>query len=116
MNLREVLQTQLNGYSEYHQSKANLILHVLLVPLFLAGNIALVVALLGQAWIIAAAGAFTMLLSLALQGRGHKSEPNPTDPFTGPGNALTRLFFEQWLTFPRFVVTGGWFRALRNAR
>jgi hypothetical protein len=26
-----------------------------------------------------------------------------------------RIFFEQWITFPRFVLSGGWLRALRSA-
>ena len=42
--------------------------------------------------------------------------PVPPEPFAGPGQALARLFFEQWLTFPRFVLSGGWRRALAAAR
>jgi hypothetical protein len=26
-----------------------------------------------------------------------------------------RLFAEKWITFPRFVLTGGWFENLSNA-
>ena len=29
--------------------------------------------------------------------------------------ALSRIFLEQWVTFPRFVFSGGWWRALRQA-
>ena len=56
-----------------------------------------------------------MVLSLALQGRGHRWEPVPPEPFTGPMNAVARLLCEQWITFPRFVLSGGWRDALRRA-
>ena len=36
-------------------------------------------------------------------------------PFTSPANAVARIFCEQWITFPRFVLSGGWYRALRTA-
>jgi hypothetical protein len=42
-------------------------------------------------------------------------EPVPPEPFTGAGNAVARLLLEQWITFPRFVVSGGWHRALKSA-
>jgi hypothetical protein len=63
-----------------------------------------------------AAGGFWltgMVLSIALQGRGHKREAIPPDPFTGPGNAIARIFLEQWVTFPRFLLSGGWSEAFR---
>jgi hypothetical protein len=55
------------------------------------------------------------LLAMAFQGRGHKQEQVPPEPFTGPANALSRIFLEQWVTFPRFVLSGGWRRALRES-
>jgi hypothetical protein len=55
-------------------------------------------------------------VSIALQGRGHRGEPVPPVPFSSSGNALARIFLEQWITFPRFVLSGGWSRALRGAR
>jgi hypothetical protein len=30
-------------------------------------------------------------------------------------NAVARLFLEQWITFPRFLLSGGWSRALRTS-
>ena len=116
MTLTRLLEWQWQGYPRYHGSRANLLIHIVAVPLFLACNVALVVALsqgrLGLAlWALAG-----MVLSLALQGRGHRLESVPPEPFTGPGQAVARLFFEQWLTFPRFVLSGGWWRALQGSR
>jgi hypothetical protein len=53
---------------------------------------------------------------VAIQGRGHKLEPVPPEPFTGRANLLGRLFCEQWVTFPRFVLSGGWWRNLQENR
>jgi hypothetical protein len=55
-----------------------------------------------------------MIVSVALQGRGHRQEPMPPEPFTSMGNAISRIFLEQWVTFPRFVLSGAWMRAWRS--
>jgi hypothetical protein len=56
-----------------------------------------------------------MFASLALQGRGHRGETVPPVPFSSAGNALARILLEQWISFPRFVLTGAWWRSLRQA-
>jgi hypothetical protein len=53
--------------------------------------------------------------AFAAEARGHAGEMNPAVPFSGPGNALGRIFGEQFVTFPRFVLSGGWSRAYRAA-
>ena len=110
-----LLAWQWEGYARYHQSRANLLMHIVLVPLFLAWNVALVVGLIRLDWIEAAVGAACMFVSMALQGRGHKAERVTPVAFSGAGNALARIFLEQWITFPRFVLTGGWRQTLRSA-
>jgi hypothetical protein len=110
-----LLRWQWDGYPRYHQSRANLLLHIVVVPLFLAGNVALVAGLVRMSWVLAVAGLVAMIVSVALQGRGHRVEANPPEPFTSPAQAVGRIFFEQWITFPRFVLSGGWLRALRSA-
>lgn len=113
MNVSQLLAWQWEGYARYHQSRANLLLHIVVVPLFLAGNVVLVVGLIRLHWIEAVVGAACTFVSIALQGRGHRGEPVPPVPFSGAGNALARILLEQWITFPRFVLSGGWGRALR---
>lgn len=114
MNVSELLAWQWEGYARYHQSRANLLLHIVFVPLFLAGNIALIVGAIRLDLLEALAGAACTLVSMVLQGRGHRGEPVPPVPFSGAGNALARIFLEQWITFPRFVLTGGWWSSVRN--
>jgi hypothetical protein len=69
-----------------------------------------------RSWILAAGGLAATILSFAVQGYGHGRERTPSIPFAGPANAFGRIFLEQWFTFPRFVLTGGWRRSLSLAR
>jgi hypothetical protein len=109
-----LLRVQREGYSRYHQSRANLLLHIIFVPLFLAGNAALLVALVERRWLLALGAVVLTSVSLVVQGRGHGHEPVPPEPFTSPFNAVARILLEQWVTFPRFVFSGAWRRALRE--
>lgn len=115
MTASELLAWQWEGYARYHRSRANLALHIVLVPAFLAGNVAVVAGVIRLSWIETLSGVAVMAVSMALQGRGHRGEAVPPVPFSSRANALSRIFLEQWITFPRFVLTGGWWRALRAA-
>lgn len=100
------------AYARYHRSRANLLLHIVFVPAFLAGNLALSGALFGRHWLLASGALALTGLSLAIQGYGHRGEPVPPEPFTSPRNAVARILVEQWVTFPRFVLSGGWRRSM----
>lgn len=113
MNVVRLFRWQWEGYARYHRSRANLLLHIVVVPLFLAGNVMLVVSLVQGWWIAALLSVAAMVASIALQGRGHGQEAEPPVPFSSPGNAVGRIFLEQWVTFPLYVLSGGWWRALR---
>jgi hypothetical protein len=110
-----LLRWQWEGYPRYHRSRVNLLLHIVVVPLFLLANVTLVVALLRRSWIVAVVATVAMVVSLAMQGRGHRLEAVPPEPFASPLNAVSRIFCEQWVTFPRFVLSGGWRNALRES-
>jgi hypothetical protein len=110
MTIPELLAWQWRGYPRYHQSRANLLLHIVAVPLFLAANVLLVSGVVRLSLVAGLVGLAGMALSVALQGRGHRWEPVPPEPFTGLANFAGRLFSEQWVTFPRFVLSGGWWR------
>jgi hypothetical protein len=111
----ELLRWQWQGYPRYHRSHANLLIHIVLVPVFVLGNVVLLVALAQRSWLAVLVALAAMVVSVALQGRGHRQEATPPEPFTSPVNAVARIFCEQWVTFPRFVLSGGWYRALRTA-
>jgi hypothetical protein len=116
MGLVQLLRWQWEGYPKYHQTRPNLLIHIVAVPLFLFGSVALVGAIVRLSLLLLAVGAACILVAVALQGHGHRSEPVPPEPFSGPLNFVSRLFLEQWVTFPRFVLSGGWLGALRKAR
>ena len=55
-----------------------------------------------------------MILAIGLQGKGHRGEAHAPEPFHGAGDVVKRIFVEQWVTFPRFVLSGGFRRALHE--
>lgn len=115
MTASELLQWQWDGYSQYHQSRTNLLLHIVVVPLFLIGSVGFIVALFQASWLGTVVALGAVVVSVVAQGRGHAIESVPSVPFTSKFNAVQRVLLEQWVTFPRFVISGRWARALRNA-
>ena len=117
MDTREggLLRWQWSLYPGAHRDRRNLALHALTAPLFLLGTCALLSSpFLG--WRAAAAGAVAMIVALVAQGRGHKLEATTPAPFLGPLDVVRRFFVEQWITFPRYVVTGEFAAAWREAK
>jgi hypothetical protein len=108
-----LLAWQFALYPAGHRDRRNLLVHALSVPFFLGGTIAFSAAPLFGPW-PAVAGAAAMAAALAAQGRGHRLETQAPVPFRGPLDAIARLVAEQWITFPRFVLSGGFGRAWRE--
>jgi uncharacterized membrane protein YGL010W len=109
-----VMAWQWSGYGRNHRDRANLLLHFVAVPAFIAGTLGLATALV-RGWLLGAvASLVVMVVAFAVQGLGHKREPEPPIPFDGPGDFLARVFVEQFITFPRFVLSGGWMRQLQS--
>ncbi len=110
-----LLAWQWDGYSSAHRSRKNLLVHALTNPIFLSGGTSVIAAIaLLDPWL--ALGAIGMPLAMALQGWGHRQEVSPPAPFRGPLDVVLRIFAEQWITFPRFVLSGAFARAWRDAR
>jgi hypothetical protein len=111
---RSLLEWQWAHYGEGHRDPVNLALHAATVPLFWLGTGALVLAPMTHLrWAIA--GVLGLTLPIVAQGRGHRRDATAPSPFRGPGDFLARIFAEQWITFPRYVLTGGFARAWREA-
>jgi hypothetical protein len=109
-----LLDWQWQLYPGNHRTRRNLAIHIVTVPLFEAATLAVVAAPF-VSWWTAAGGSVAMIATVVLQGRGHKGEPQAPVPFRGPFDFVARFFAEQFVTFPRFVVTGGWKRAWGEA-
>src|SRR5262249_31179297 len=116
MTVGQLLAWQWQGYARDHQNTTNLLLHIVAVPLFIVANVLLIVAVGKVSPGLPALAVLGFVVSVIVQGRGHKMERVPPAPFAGPATVLGRLFFEQWVTFPRFVLSGGWSRTLAHSR
>jgi hypothetical protein len=110
-----LLSWQWSLYADGHRHRTNLVLHVLTVPLFWAGTVTAFTALFQGAVLAAGVGLLAMVAAVGIQGRGHAGEPTRPVPFRHPLDAVARLFVEQWVTFPRYVLSGGFAKAWRAA-
>jgi uncharacterized membrane protein YGL010W len=108
-----LLQRQWSEYSSAHQDRRNLLIHLVTMPFFALGVALVPVGIArGSVW-LALAGLLLLFVVMALQGRGHSLEARRPAPFRGPLDVLARIFAEQLVTFPRFVLSGAFFRAWR---
>ncbi|MBH3472480.1 Mpo1-like protein [Pseudomonas putida] len=102
---------QWRGYHNNHRHPANLVLHLIAVPLFILGALLILSGLfaldLGQI----AVGVIALIAGLGLQRHGHRLEVEQPEPFANRQDAVQRLLTEQFITFPRFVLSGAWWKA-----
>lgn len=103
---------QWQGYERNHRDRLNLLLHMVAVPAFIAGMLASVRFLTWGKWLPALFAFGFAVLAFLVQGIGHKREAEAPVPFDGPLDFLGRVFVEQFITFPRFVLSGQWTRNL----
>lgn len=61
-----------------------------------------------------AIGVVGLIAALGLQRHGHSLEAQAAEPFSDRKDAVQRLLVEQFVTFPRFVLSGAWWRAWRE--
>ena len=105
-----LLEWQYRDYAERHQDKLSLWLHLYAVPAFIAGVLAAVFHLLSLNWVGALVSLAFAGVAFLVQGIGHRREKLAPIPFDGPADAIKRIFAEQFVTFPRFVLSGGCMR------
>ncbi len=116
MSVQELLRWQWSDYSAKHRSRANLFIHIVAVPLFQIATVLVLYGVLHRMVLALALAVAGLVVSVAVQGRGHRLEAEPPTPFAGTGDFVRRLLAEQWVTFPRFVLSGGWSRNLKATR
>ena len=83
MGIEKFLQWQWSGYGAAHRNRTNLLIHIIAVPLFMAATLLAVYALVRFSLPAIAGAALCFLVSLILQGRGHKLEATAPEPFKG---------------------------------
>ena len=106
---KNLLSWQFQLYAGNHTRRRTLVIHACTAPLFVWGCLTLACAALRP--LFAIFGLAAMFLALVFQGSAHKKEPAAPVPFLGPGDFVSRFFVEQWVTFPRFILSGGFARA-----
>jgi phage terminase small subunit len=111
-----LLAWQWSDYVAKHRDRGNLLIHIVAVPLFQLATLLLIGALVGRSITTAVIAVVGMVVALVLQGRGHRREAEMPAPFDGAGDFVSRFVVEQWVTFPRFVLSGAWADNLRRAR
>lgn len=97
-----------------HTRRANLLIHLFAVPLFVWGHVLVLVGIALGPW-IAVAGVACILASVIAQKIGHSLD-SPVHPFLGAFDFFRRLYVEQFWNFWRFLFTGGWLAAFRAGR
>ncbi|HEX4925307.1 MAG TPA: hypothetical protein VFV50_14530 [Bdellovibrionales bacterium] len=102
---RNLLAWQREGYTRYHQDRANIVIHILTVPLFWLGTGALVYAAAAADGQVALASVPLFLVPLIAQGLGHKRESVPPEPFLGGPDFVSRFVAEQFVTFPKWLFS-----------
>jgi len=105
---------QWRNYPQNHQHPTNLALHLIAMPLFIIGFLLIVSGVFSLSLASFAVGVVGILAGLALQRHGHSLEAEASEPFSDRKDAVQRLVVEQFVTFPRFVLSGGWWRAWRQ--
>lgn len=120
MTFAELLDKQWSDYSERHRNKVNLLIHIVTVPLIwwaviqsVGGLILILIGVGGLAMLVYA----VILIAIALfaQRHGNGMEEIKPAPFTNAKDFAMNAAAEQFVTFPRFVLSGGWLRNLQTA-
>ena len=103
-----VIAWQWRYYAAWHQDRLNLLLHMATVPLFAAGVLAAARQAFFGEWFGASIAAAMALLAIGVQSLGHLREPAKAPDAGNPYDWIRRVLAEQFITFPRFVLSGGW--------
>lgn len=111
-----LLRWQHELYPDGHRDRLNLAVHLVAVPIFQMGAVTIIEGAVRMSGFTVVGGWLAIIVSLAAQGRTHRREATKPIPFDGPLDFVTRIFAEQFVTFPRFVLGGGVMRAWRGAK
>lgn len=111
-----LLAWQWSDYVAKHRDRGNLLIHIVAVPLFQLATLGLIGALVCRSVTGVVIAIAAMVVALVLQGRGHRREAAAPTPFDGATDFVSRFVVEQWITFPRFVISGAWSANLRRAQ
>jgi hypothetical protein len=96
----------MNSYAYVHTHRTNLLIHLVAVPLFILAHVGLFAAIAYRKPLPALTCVGLAVVSLGLQRKGHALEAQAPEPFSNGWNFATRLYTEQFYTFPKFLLSG----------
>ena len=95
----------LKYYQNLHQSRLNLILHIIGSILFISANLFLLYFLLNLDFYNLVLSFFVIALSIILQAIGHQFEPEQFEGFKGPVDFVRTFYLELVVVFPVFLFS-----------
>src|SRR5262245_58433472 len=113
MSFRELLAWAWRETPPVHKNAANLLIHLFAVPLFVAGHL-LILAAIVFSWWLAPLGVLCVVVSLVLQRVGHSLEGQQVHPFSSGRDFVRRLYAEQFCNFWRFLFSGQWYASFTS--
>lgn len=103
--LKMIKNSDLEFYQNLHQNKINLIIHMIGSATFISGNVGFLYCLIIQNYMTALSLLFLILLSIVIQGIGHRFEPVPFKGFKGPIDFVKIIYLELFFIFPVFLFS-----------
>jgi len=103
--MKMIKNSDLEFYQNLHQNKINLIIHMIGSITFISGNIVFIYSLIIQNYTVAVSCVFLIILSISIQGVGHKLEPVPFKGFEGPIDFIKIIYLELFFIFPVFLFS-----------
>jgi hypothetical protein len=114
MTFRELVDWAWRETPPVHRDRTNLVIHLVAVPLFVAGHVLIGVGVaILSGWAVTL-GLGSILMSLLLQKHGHALERMEIHAFTGTRDFIRRLYAEQFCNFWRFLFSGQWYASYRR--
>jgi len=102
-------KTELEEYSRLHQHPLNLLIHIATVPIVYVAVALLLLSPLLKRWEIWWGVAVALVVYCVLmQQFGHRLERVSQDPKKGVLQRTTTWLGEQFVSFPTFLLSGGW--------
>jgi hypothetical protein len=116
MAFRELVAWAWQETPPVHTNRANLLIHLVAVPLFVLGHLVAAIGIVSLAGWAVVVGLGSIVLSLVLQKGGHALEPTPVHAFSSTRDVIRRLYAEQFCNFWRFLFSGQWYASFRRAK
>ena len=95
----------LKYYQNLHQSRLNLVLHIIGSILFISANLFLIYFIFNFDLFNLALSFSVIVLSIILQAIGHQFEPVQFEGFKGPFDFVKTFYVELIVVFPAFLFS-----------